>query len=117
MGRNAEAVANFEKAVELGKRADVVLRNLGYAYGIVGRRAEALAIAKELEEKYRKKQSLGQYIAAVYAGLGDKDKAFEWLEKDFETTKTSPEFAGRRSLNSFSTTCAAKIYCPNELKS
>jgi hypothetical protein len=25
-----------------------------------------------------------QFIAAVYVGLGDKDKAFEWLGKDFE---------------------------------
>ena len=24
-------------------------------------------------------------MAAVYAGLGEKDKAFEWLEKDFQT--------------------------------
>jgi len=37
-----------------------------------------------LEEKYAKKEALGRHIVAVYAGLGDKDKAFEWLEKDFQ---------------------------------
>ena len=84
LGRNSEAIANFEKAVELSNRADVVLRNLGYGYGVAGKRAEALAIAKELEEKYAKKKSMGQFTAAVYAGLGDKDKVFEWLEKDFQ---------------------------------
>ncbi|MBA4123792.1 MAG: protein kinase [Acidobacteria bacterium] len=84
LGRNSEAIANFEKAVELSNRADVVLRNLGYGYGVAGKRTEALAIAKELEEKYAKKKSMGQFTAAVYAGLGDKDKVFEWLEKDFQ---------------------------------
>jgi eukaryotic-like serine/threonine-protein kinase len=98
VGRNDEAIANFEKAVELSKRSEVVLRNLGYGYGVVGRRAEAFAIAGELEEKYAKKQAIGQFIAAVYAGLGDKDKVFEWLEKDFENDEDlagirwSPQF-------------------------
>lgn len=84
LGRNAEAIANFEKATALGKRSDVMLRNLGFGYAVVGKRAEALAIAKELEANYEKKKSFGQFLAAVYAGLGDKDKAFEWLEKDFQ---------------------------------
>ena len=97
-GRSDEAIANFEKAVELSKRADVVLRNLGYVYGLVGRRAEAITIAKQLEEKYEKKQAVGQFIATVYAGLGDKDKVFEWLEKDFQNNEDiggirwSPQF-------------------------
>ena len=51
---------------------------------MTGKRAEAIAIVKELEEKYARKEATGRYVAAVYAGLGDKDKAFEWLEKDFQ---------------------------------
>jgi len=39
---------------------------------------------KELEAKYTRKEAIGQYIATVYVGLGNKDKAFEWLEKDFQ---------------------------------
>jgi len=27
---------------------------------------------------------VGQDLAAIYAGLGDKDQAFAWLEKDFQ---------------------------------
>ena len=46
--------------------------------------SDALAIIKELEGKYARKEAAGASIAAVYAGLGDKDKAFEWLEKDFQ---------------------------------
>ena len=84
-GRNAEAIASLEKAVELSNRDAVTLMYLGYGYGVVGKRVEANAIVKELEEKYASKASVGRYVAAVYAGLGEKDKAFEWLEKDFQT--------------------------------
>jgi serine/threonine protein kinase/Flp pilus assembly protein TadD len=83
-GRNAEAIANFEKAVELSNRGSNILRDLGYGYAVTGKRAEANAIVKELEEKYARKESNGMYVAGVYAGLGEKDKAFEWLEKDFQ---------------------------------
>jgi hypothetical protein len=37
-----------------------------------------------LEAKYSQKQASGQNIASVYSGLGEKDKAFEWLERDFQ---------------------------------
>ncbi|NOT48543.1 MAG: protein kinase [Acidobacteria bacterium] len=83
LGRNEEGIAHLEKAVELSKRSAVRLRGLGYGYAVTGKRGEAIAIAKELEEKFARNESNGQYIASVYAGLGDKDKAFEWLEKDF----------------------------------
>ena len=82
--RNAEAITNLEKAVELSHRGSSDLADLGYGYGVIGKRAEATAIAKELEEKYARKESNGVYIAAVYAGLGEKDKAYEWLEREFQ---------------------------------
>ncbi|HZE72930.1 MAG TPA: FlgO family outer membrane protein [Pyrinomonadaceae bacterium] len=83
-GRNAEAIAAAEKAVDLNNRAGITLGDLGNVYATVGKRAEAIDKIKELEEKYTRKEAIGQYIAAVYVGLGDKDKAFEWLEKDFQ---------------------------------
>ncbi|MGB7070692.1 MAG: tetratricopeptide repeat protein [Pyrinomonadaceae bacterium] len=83
LGQNDEGIAHLEKAVELSKRSAVRLRGLGYGYAVAGNRTEAIQIAKELEEKYAKRESNGQYVASVYAGLGDKDKAFGWLEKDF----------------------------------
>jgi hypothetical protein len=43
-----------------------------------------VALLKELEAKYKTRESLAQYVAAVYAGLGDKDQAFVWLEKGFQ---------------------------------
>jgi len=83
-GRNAEAIAAAEKAVELSNRSAISLGDLGYVYALAGKRAEANEKIKELEEKYSRKEAIGQYLATVYVGLGDKDKAFEWLEKDFQ---------------------------------
>ena len=88
LGRETESIASLEKGVELSNRAGQNLGGLGYGYGIVGKRAEAFAIVKELEEKYVKKEALGRHIAAAYAGLGDKEKAFEWLEKIFRLVRT-----------------------------
>jgi TolB-like protein/Flp pilus assembly protein TadD len=84
-GRHVDAIANLEKAVDLSNRAGVGLSDLGYGYGFLGKRVEAVAIANELKDKYERKEANGRHVAAVYAGLRDKDKAFEWLEKDFES--------------------------------
>ena len=84
-GRNAEAIAAAEKGVELSKRAGVQLASMGFVYAVAGKRTEALAVIRELEDKYARKEAIGQDLAAVYVGLGEKDKAYEWLEKDFQT--------------------------------
>ena len=85
LGRESEAIVNLEKAVALSNRAAVRLVDLGHGYGVTGRHAEAKAIAKELEEKYARKQANAVDVAGVYTGLDEKDLAFEWLEKAFQT--------------------------------
>jgi len=83
-GREHDATAEFEKAVDLSNHAATYLGDLGYCYALTGRRAEALTIAKELEEKFSRDESSGLFVAGVYAGLGDKDQAFAWLNRDFQ---------------------------------
>jgi len=82
--RYEEAIAEFQKTLELSGSASKMQGDLGYCYAVTGRRAEAQAILKELEEKYARREAVGQYLAEVHAGLGDKDQAFSWLEKDLE---------------------------------
>jgi TolB-like protein/Flp pilus assembly protein TadD len=84
LGRNSEAITNLEKATELSNRASFALMNLGYGYAVANKRTEALATAKELEERHARNESPGVFVAAVYSGLGDKDKAFAWIEKDVQ---------------------------------
>ena len=83
-GRNAEAIAAAEKAVELSNRSSISVGDLGFVYASTKKPAEAMKLIRELEDKYARKEAIGQYIAPIYVGLGDKDKAFEWLEKDFQ---------------------------------
>lgn len=83
-GRYDEAIGKLQETVALSQRSPLSLADLGYALAISGRRAEALAIVKELEERYAKHEALGSHIASVYAGLGERDQAFAWLEKDFQ---------------------------------
>ena len=85
LGRNAEAIAAAEKAVELSNRSSISVGDLGFIYASTKKPAEAMQLIRELEEKYARKEAIGQYIAPIYVGLGDKDKAFEWLEKDFQS--------------------------------
>ena len=84
-GRNADALAEVKKVVEStnGKIRRFV-SYLGVAYAKNGQTANAMAIIKELEDAYAKEKTVGVQIAEVYAALGNKDKAFEWIEKDVE---------------------------------
>ncbi len=82
-GRQAEALAEAQKGVELSNRLSPLLANLGFIYAQTGKRTEATNVIRELESRYVTKQANGHHVAAVYTGLGGKDSAFEWLEKDF----------------------------------
>jgi eukaryotic-like serine/threonine-protein kinase len=54
---------------------------LGYAYALGGRKAEAQQILERLSALPKQEYVSPQLVALVYVGLGNKDKAFEWLEK------------------------------------
>ena len=85
-GHYPEAIAELRKAVEISSRKDRrTLSSLGCGYAISGQQAEALEVLKELEGKYQRHEAVGRDVGAVYAGLGDKDRAFAWLEKDFQS--------------------------------
>jgi len=85
LNRNAEALAELKKGAELVPQARWV-SGLGYGYAVTGHRAEALALVAKLEERFNARQATtGENIAAIYAGLGDRNLAFAWLEKDFKS--------------------------------
>ena len=54
---------------------------LAYAYGVSGQRDEALKILNE-QKRLAKQRYIASYnMAIIYIGLGDKDRAFEYLNK------------------------------------
>ena len=83
-----EAQAQFEKALELSGRSSECIGYLGYFYGKRGKREDALKLLKENQERYRAGTGSAYNIARIYAGLGDKEKALEWLERDFHDKST-----------------------------
>ena len=70
----------------------MVPRYLGYVYGVAGRRAEAQQILHELEELSRQRHVNPWAFALIYTGLGDKDRAFEYLQKQIDENPVSLEF-------------------------
>jgi adenylate cyclase len=91
-GRLAEATREREKVAELSQRSGPQLSGVGYLYAITGRRAEALEILKEIEKRYDRGEAVGQHLAAIWEGLGDRDQAFAWLEKDFQQHSAELQF-------------------------
>jgi serine/threonine protein kinase/Tfp pilus assembly protein PilF len=57
---------------------------LGYTYAIQGKRDFALLQLNRLNELSNEKVVDPCFIAWIYTGLGEKEKAFEWLEKAYE---------------------------------
>jgi hypothetical protein len=51
---------------------------------VSGNRGEAQKIIAELQEVAKRKYVSSFQIAAIYAGLGEKNQAFAWLEKAYE---------------------------------
>jgi Flp pilus assembly protein TadD len=78
-----EAIAEFQKAISLEKDNAFSLMGLGFTYAVSGQREDARRILGQLNELSKRFYVPPTYIAAVHAGLGDKDQAFQWLEKAY----------------------------------
>ena len=79
MYREALAELRQAKGVNVGPRAE-----LAYTYAISGQRRQATRILTELLELSKRQYVPPFRIAIIYAGLGDKNQAFAWLEKAFQ---------------------------------
>jgi serine/threonine protein kinase/Flp pilus assembly protein TadD len=80
-GMHEQSIEQFEKARELSGGSPVVVAALAHAYAIAGRRHDAEKILDELLDSSKGRKSSSYDIAIIYAGLGEKEKAFEWLNK------------------------------------
>jgi TolB-like protein/DNA-binding winged helix-turn-helix (wHTH) protein/Tfp pilus assembly protein PilF len=100
-----EGMREFEKGVAISPDDTVVLTGLGYGYAVTGKRAEAQKVLDKLNRLSKQQYVSAVWRAKIYAGLEDKDEAFEWLEKAYEDRsivsvgyiKTNPMFDPLRS--------------------
>jgi TolB-like protein/Tfp pilus assembly protein PilF len=84
-GSYEDAIGRFQRAIALsgGDPPTWHLAHLGCAYGRAGKRAAALKTLEELQSR-SKHQYVSPYLFAVFhTNLGDKDPAFQWLEKAY----------------------------------
>ncbi|MFN0123625.1 MAG: protein kinase domain-containing protein [Blastocatellia bacterium] len=80
MGRHAEAIAELKQALSYSEDSLLVRSELGYACAAAGLRDEARAIIGALRAAPGN-NALSFQIAAIHAGLGEKDKAIEMLRR------------------------------------
>jgi TolB-like protein/Flp pilus assembly protein TadD len=79
-----EAIEEFQRAVALSGDDLRVIANLGHAYAVSGKRKKAQRVLAELQGQLKRCYISPFQIAIIYVGLGEKDQAFEWLEKAYD---------------------------------
>jgi len=84
MGKPEEAIAAFQRALTGSGGNPVPLAAMAHAYSTAGRRSEATEKLNELRQLAREAYVPPYWLALPHAGLGEKDAAFEWLERAYE---------------------------------
>jgi TolB-like protein/DNA-binding winged helix-turn-helix (wHTH) protein/tetratricopeptide (TPR) repeat protein len=74
------AIPELRKAVELSHGTPLMLSALAHAYARSGQRAEAQQLLTQLEAASKQQYVSPYYLAIVYVGLGEKEKALSLLE-------------------------------------
>jgi serine/threonine protein kinase/Tfp pilus assembly protein PilF len=83
-GMYEEAAAETEKGVELSKGLPLALGAVAYTYGAWGKPDKAQEVIENLKGLSDHTYVTPFAVAFSYIGLGEKDQAFEWLEKSIE---------------------------------
>src|SRR2546429_9683053 len=87
-GDTAGAIAEFQ-------RSKIVVTGawyqglLGYAYAISGDRPKAEQMLRELEEMAKRQYVNTTAFAMIYLGLGEKEKALDWLDKSYQDQESA----------------------------
>ncbi len=100
-----EAIQEAREAMSLvGESDTLILTQLGIIHSYSGNENEARRILDRLHELTDEKYVSPFRVALIYEGLGDIDRAFEWLERAYEerdhwieTLKVNPALDSLRS--------------------
>jgi serine/threonine protein kinase/Flp pilus assembly protein TadD len=82
-GRMAEAIETFQRGLALDGNTEL-WAGLGHAYAVSGNRAEAQKVLDHLHSLSAHSYVAPYNVAVVYAGLGDNDAAFAWLNRAYD---------------------------------
>jgi tetratricopeptide (TPR) repeat protein len=83
MGKYEDAVKFYLRAIELHGGSKDPEAYLACCYTLMGKREEAREILDDLIEYSKGNFVSGVDLALICAALGEKEQAFDWLEKAF----------------------------------
>jgi len=108
MGRYEMAIAEGEKGVKLSGGSPLINAALAQTLATAGRRAQAFQILDDLTKLAKEKYVAPYFFAGIHVGLGEDDRAIEYLEKSYEEHShwlmylhMDPGMDGLRSLPRF----------------
>ena len=95
-GELGHALEESEAAAGLSGGDLPFLAHLGYANARIGNLVKARDVREQLRELSKTTYVSPYHVARIYTGLGEKDSAFEWLERAFEerTARLPTELQG-----------------------
>ena len=82
-GRLPEAIAAFQHGLTLEDNIEL-WSGLGHSYAVSGNRAEAHMVLDHLKDLSAHRYIARYNVAVIYAGLGEKDEAFAWLNRAYD---------------------------------
>ncbi len=80
-GRLPEAIAQFEQHFEAARERSVMVAVLGYMYGRAGRTEDARRLLADIQERRVVGDSTAYDVNLVLLGLGEDERALDWLER------------------------------------
>ena len=83
-GRVDEGLAELEKSVTLAPDNTLYLAQLGEAYALAGKVEQAREVLHQLEQLSQQRYVSPYHMAYVYTGLGEQDRAMDWLERAYD---------------------------------
>ena len=90
-GQLAQAIPEYQKAVELSGGDQDATAALAHVYAVIGKTSQARDILRDMLSRSKTSYVSPYMIATIYAGLGDKDQAFAFLEKAYQ--EKSPDIS------------------------
>src|SRR5262249_15466359 len=81
-GDSGRALAALDQAAALSRKGPMPW--VAYAYAILGRKSKAEAVLTALENESKKHYISPQSFAIVHMGLGNKERALNYLEEAYE---------------------------------
>jgi serine/threonine-protein kinase len=107
--KNQEGIYEIQRGIALSDPSPSLQATLAYAYGMLGQKEEAEKILHEVTEESKRVFVSPYSFAVMHIGLGDQDRAIEYLEKAFErredalvSLKVNPRFDSLHSHPRFS---------------